>query len=65
MGEQSKPAGQSKSFTPAACYQMSRTNRFCNMCGQRPEFIHLPTRRVGYFCEECCPACSEKSAAKE
>ena len=27
-----------------------RRDPFANMCGQRPVFIHLPTRYVGYYC---------------
>ena len=57
-------AGRFKSFKPAACYQMSRTERYCSMCGQRPAFVHLPTRYVGYFCAQCCPACRDMPAAK-
>jgi hypothetical protein len=64
MGEPTKPTGGAKSIKPATCYQVSHADRYCNMCGQQPVFIHLPTHRTGYFCEKCCPACRDKPAAQ-
>jgi hypothetical protein len=49
---------------PLACYQLSRTVLACKACGKLPDVLHVPTRHIGYFCEQCCPACREKPAAK-
>ena len=27
-------------------------------CGKRPEVLHMPTKALGWYCENCCPACS-------
>jgi hypothetical protein len=59
------PIGRPKTIEPAACFQSSHTERRCQICGERPDILHIPTRHVGYFCGGCCPACREKPAAKE
>jgi len=64
MPVSSQPAGRFKSFKPAACYQMSPAERFCSKCGQRPVFIHFPTRYVGYFARSVVRHAAIMPAAK-
>ena len=35
----------------------------CWRCGGWPSPVHIPTRHVGYYCPECCPACTRVAAA--
>jgi len=42
------------------CYQSSVTHRACAKCGAHSMPVHLPTRQVGYYCADCCPACNPK-----
>ena len=51
-------------MTDVACYQSSRAELKCRTCGERSNVIHIPTRHVGYFCGQCCPACRDMPAAK-
>ena len=45
---------------PRPCYQVSlvRNGRQCSRYGEIPDVVHIPTVHIGYFCRECCPACS-------
>jgi hypothetical protein len=66
MRVSSQPIGRPKSIQPAACFQSSRTRlRCCQTCGELPDVINIPTRHIGYFCGQCCPACREKPEAEE
>lgn len=30
----------------------------CDACGERPEVLHMPKTVHGWYCGECCPACT-------
>jgi hypothetical protein len=49
---------------PVACFQSSRTDLKCRICGEWPSFVHFPIRQIGAFCAKCCPACNPKPVAK-
>ena len=34
----------------------------CDTCGRRPLVLHMPTIRGGWYCSDCCPVCSAKTA---
>jgi hypothetical protein len=47
---------------PNPCYQLNvkwSNQKRCDKCGRVAEALHMPTSRVGVYCEQCCPVCSD------
>jgi len=42
----------------SGCTQSSSVHGACEKCGRKPAVLHMPTRKRGWYCESCCPACS-------
>ena len=42
----------------ADCMRSRTVHANCDACGKRPEVLHMPTKARGWYCEDCCPACS-------
>jgi hypothetical protein len=40
------------------CMQSRLVRADCDKCGKRPEVLHMPTNKHGWFCEAHCPVCS-------
>jgi hypothetical protein len=47
----------------AECMRSHRVSSQCDKCGVRPEVLHLPTKRKGFFCPDCCSVCNESGKA--
>ena len=45
---------------PETCYELNvrLQKTTCDQCGRVADAFHVPTRRIGHFCEQCCPVCS-------
>ncbi len=41
----------------SSCVQTRHVSAPCDVCGHRPEIIHLPIDPLGFFCERHCPVC--------
>ena len=48
-----------------ACYQFSALPKKCCVCSQKACPVHMPTGVVGYFCQDCCPACKPTETGGE
>jgi hypothetical protein len=40
------------------CMQSRAIGANCNVCGARPELVHMPAGAKGWYCEKCCPVCN-------
>jgi hypothetical protein len=47
------------------CVGSRRLKAFCDGCGARPEVLHLPAKRHGWYCGACCPVCARRQNAPE
>jgi len=45
------------------CIRSKIVRADCDTCGQRPDMLHMPTKRRGWFCGDHCPVCSPKPTA--
>jgi hypothetical protein len=54
--------GENRLMPSKRCYQLPYVHRLCSKCGRLSVSVHVPIEHVGYFCERCCPACSQKPA---
>ena len=63
--EQSATEVVTSKIPRATCFQPIRSgHRRCETCGDQPAVIHIPIYYAGYFCSNCCPACSGKPVTK-
>jgi hypothetical protein len=41
-----------------SCYQTTRQERACIICGAKKKHMHMPIGYAGRFCGQCCPVCA-------
>jgi len=44
------------------CLRSRRFSAPCCVCGERPEWLHMPLKLRGCYCTTCCPCCHETVA---
>jgi uncharacterized Zn finger protein len=42
---------------PRDCWRTRNVSASCDVCGARPEVVHIPTRGRGFRCSEHCENC--------
>ena len=51
--------------TPRNCWRTRSVSASCDVCGVRPEVVHIPMRGKGFRCAAHCESCGPAASKPE